>query len=128
MCDVRDLGRSVGDKSATWHATLGRGGRGVRYSTGIGQGEREVDIDALETFQPTIFLYDAYPGGIGLSTALYDLAPRLLAATHSLITGCTCPEGCPSCVGPVGEVSRTGKATALEILAAVLGSAERESR
>jgi len=126
MCDVRDLGRSVGDQSATWHATLGRGGRGVRYSTGIGRGERDIDLDRLETFQPTIFLYDRYPGGIGLSTALYDLAPQLLAATRDLIAGCSCLEGCPSCVGPVGEVSRQGKATALEILDAVLEPGGRD--
>ncbi len=125
MCDVRDLGRSVGDKSAAWHASLGRGGRGVRYAAGTGGGEREVDLEGLETFQPTLFLYDRYPGGIGLSTALFDLAPRLLTATRALIAGCACPEGCPSCVGPVGEVSRQGKTTALEILAAVLdGSGE----
>ncbi len=123
MCDIHDLGRSVGDKSATWHASLGRGSRGVRYSTGIGVEEKDVDLEALETFQPTIFLYDNYPGGIGFSNSLYDLAPELLKATCRLIRNCCCPEGCPSCVGPVGEVSEQGKSVALEILAHVLGGA-----
>lgn len=120
MCDIRDLGRSVGDKSATWHASLGRRSRGMRYSTGIGLDEREVDLEGLEKFQPTIFLYDNYPGGIGFSTALYDLAPQLLHATLDLIRNCGCQEGCPSCVGPVGEVSREGKKVAVEILSQVL--------
>ena len=123
MGDVRDLGRSVGDKSATWHASLGRGSRGVRYSTGLGRAETDVDLEALETFQPTIFLYDNYPGGIGFSNRLYDLAPTLLGATADLIRGCGCPEGCPSCVGPVGEVSPQGKVTALAILERVLNGA-----
>jgi DEAD/DEAH box helicase domain-containing protein len=116
MCDIRDLGRSVGDKSATWHAGLGRGSRGVRYSTGIGDDEVEVDLEELETFQPTIFLYDNYPGGIGFSSSLYDLAADILVATGRLIGRCQCTEGCPSCVGPVGEVSEEGKSVALEIL------------
>ena len=117
MCDVRDMGRSVGDKSASWHACLGRGSRGMRYRT---VGEEDVDLESLESFQPTIFLYDNYPGGTGFSNALYELAPTLLAATRSLIGACRCPEGCPSCVGPVGEVSRQGKAVALEILTSAL--------
>ncbi|MFO7768540.1 MAG: DEAD/DEAH box helicase [bacterium] len=120
MSDVRDLGRSVGDKSATWHASLGRGSRGVRYSTGSGRAERDVRLEGLETFQPTIFLFDSYPGGIGFSSVLYDLAPTLLGATRDLIRRCGCPEGCPSCVGPVGEVSPQGRAVALEILDRVL--------
>jgi len=127
MSDVRDMGRSVGDKSATWHASLGRGSRGMRYSTGIGSGEQDVELDELETFQPTIFLYDNYPGGIGFSSGLYDLASDLLQATHELIRNCTCPEGCPSCVGPVGEVSRQGKSVAGEILSRLLtGPASHE--
>jgi DEAD/DEAH box helicase domain-containing protein len=116
MCDIRDLGRSVGDKSATWHASLGRGSRGVRYSTGIGRDEMDVNLDELETFQPTIFLYDSYPGGIGFSSSLYDLSTDLLKATLRLIGNCQCTEGCPSCVGPVGEVREEGKSVALEIL------------
>jgi DEAD/DEAH box helicase domain-containing protein len=123
MCDVRDMGRSVGDKSATWHASLGRGSRGMRYSTGIGGGELDVDLESLETFQPTVYLYDNYPGGIGFSSGLYDLAPALLKSTYELIRGCGCQEGCPSCVGPVGEVSREGKSVAMEILSSVIGDA-----
>ncbi len=121
MCDVRDMGRSVGDKSATWCASLGRGSRGVRYSTGTGSEERDINLEGLETFQPTIFLYDNYPGGIGFSSSLFDLAAELLQGTLDLIRNCGCEEGCPSCVGPVGEVSSQGRAVATEILELVLG-------
>ncbi len=124
MCDIRDMGRSVGDKSATWYASLGRGSRGVRYSTGAGSEERDIDLEGIETFQPTIFLYDNYPGGIGFSSSLFDLTAELLRGTLDLIRNCGCEEGCPSCVGPVGEVSSQGRAVATEILDLVLGSGD----
>jgi DEAD/DEAH box helicase domain-containing protein len=53
---------------------------------------------------PTIFLYDRYPGGAGLSSRLYDVLGEVLVAAAKLLAGCPCPEGCPSCVGPPGEV------------------------
>ena len=39
----------------------------------------------------------------------------------SLVSACPCRDGCPSCVGPVGEVGSRGKEVALAILRAVLG-------
>jgi len=65
---------------------------------------------------PYIYLYDNYPGGIGLSEPLYQLHHRLLEQTEKLIAGCACAAGCPSCVGPVGEVGQGGKEMALAIL------------
>ena len=70
----------------------------------------------LETWEPDLFLYDSYPGGIGLSAPLYRLAPKLLAMTHELIAHCGCENGCPSCVGPVGEVGERGKEAGLAFL------------
>jgi DEAD/DEAH box helicase domain-containing protein len=51
-------------------------------------------------FHPTIFLYDNFPGGIGLSRPLYEIRDQVLKATHELIRSCSCEDGCPSCVGP----------------------------
>ena len=62
-----------------------------------------------------------YPGGIGLSEPLYHLHDRLLRESRSLIAACACREGCPSCVGPVGEVGSRGKEVAMAILDAVHG-------
>ena len=67
-----------------------------------------------------MFVYDAYPGGIGLSEPLYRLHDRLLAESRKLISACACADGCPSCVGPAGEVGHKGKQVALAILDAVL--------
>ncbi|MDX1765024.1 MAG: DUF1998 domain-containing protein, partial [bacterium] len=105
--DVRDLDRAVGDREGT---------RSARPGQGI---VREREISSLEetgAFEPTLFLYDAYPGGIGFSAKLYDLHDRLLRETESLIRHCSCQEGCPSCVGPVTEVGAMSKETALAIL------------
>jgi len=75
----------------------------------------------LETFEPNLYLYDAYPGGIGQSAPLYRLAPRLLRQTAELLAACGCEAGCPSCVGPVGEVGERGKEVAARILQELLG-------
>ena len=65
-------------------------------------------------------LYDNFPGGIGLSGPLYQALPRLLAGTQQLLQGCLCEGGCPSCVGPLGEVGERGKETAMRILTELL--------
>ena len=67
-----------------------------------------------------MFIYDNYPGGIGLSEPLYRLHARLLAESRSLIAACACHDGCPSCVGPAGEAGTRGKEVALALLDAIL--------
>ena len=51
-----------------------------------------------DTNEPTIFIYDSYRGGIGLSEKLHSLLPELLVSTLKLIQDCKCEEGCPSCI------------------------------
>ncbi len=70
----------------------------------------------LLAWEPNLYLYDAYPGGVGLSAPLFRLAGRLLLQTRDLIEGCGCEAGCPACVGPVGEIGERGKQVALDIL------------
>ena len=45
-----------------------------------------------------IFIYDSYPGGVGLSKQGYRMARETLLATFNLIKDCPCEEGCPSCI------------------------------
>jgi DEAD/DEAH box helicase domain-containing protein len=52
------------------------------------------------TFHPTVYIYDNFPGGIGLSRPLYEIREDVLAAVAQLIRSCGCDDGCPSCVGP----------------------------
>jgi len=46
----------------------------------------------------TIFIYDAFEGGIGISKKLYEIFPALNQATIGMIKECGCETGCPSCV------------------------------
>ena len=48
--------------------------------------------------QPVIFIYDGYPGGVGLSERAYETMEELLTTTFEMIRDCECEEGCPSCV------------------------------
>ncbi len=51
-----------------------------------------------DTGHAQIFIYDAYPGGIGISEKGYDLIEELWQATLRVIKECPCAEGCPSCI------------------------------
>src|ERR1022692_1788019 len=88
MCDPRDLG--------------------IAITEDISKGTK--------TFEPDLFLYDNYPGGIGQSQPLFKLTPKLLAGAMDVLRSCACDAGCPACVGPVGEVGERGKEAAVRIL------------
>lgn len=45
-----------------------------------------------------IFIYDGYPGGVGLAARAYEILEDLLRRTQELISGCPCEDGCPSCI------------------------------
>jgi len=52
----------------------------------------------FDTGKPTVFIYDSYEGGIGISEKLYELIEKLFETTLRLIKDCECEEGCPSCI------------------------------
>jgi DEAD/DEAH box helicase domain-containing protein len=79
MCDRRDLGVHSDPKS--------------RLSEGA----------------PSIIIYDQIPAGIGLSQRLYEVHKELVGRALELVTFCKCPNGCPSCVGPLSEGGQGGK-------------------
>lgn len=47
---------------------------------------------------PSVFLYDGYPGGIGLAARLFDVFQELVTRTAILVRECECDTGCPSCI------------------------------
>jgi DEAD/DEAH box helicase domain-containing protein len=108
MCDRRDLGTAVGERPASPGVETGDW---QEYSTASDDPTR-----MKEFFEPNLYLYDAYPGGIGFSEPLYLVHDLLLRRTRELIVGCPCESGCPSCVGPAGEKSERTKEAALAIL------------
>jgi DEAD/DEAH box helicase domain-containing protein len=112
MCDRRDLGTAVGERPPSagveteWQEEFVTGKTHTEDLTG----------DRNELFEPNLYLYDAYPGGIGFSEPLYRVCDLLLRRTRELIAACPCKNGCPSCVGPAGEKSERTKEAALAIL------------
>ena len=51
-----------------------------------------------QTGEPTIFIYDGHPGGIGITRRGFDCFERLTADAHGLVDECPCESGCPSCI------------------------------
>jgi DEAD/DEAH box helicase domain-containing protein len=83
----------------------------------------ETDAETGRDQAPRLFIYDNYPGGIGFSEPLFRLHDEMLAATARLIAECGCANGCPSCVGPIGDTGPLAKAAALRILDRLRGTA-----
>jgi DEAD/DEAH box helicase domain-containing protein len=65
---------------------------------------------------PAVILYDMVAGGIGLSDKLYDIQDTLLAEAQSIVSKCSCKDGCPACVGPVAENGSGAKEETLALL------------
>jgi DEAD/DEAH box helicase domain-containing protein len=108
MCDQRDLGTAVGERPTS----AGIETEWMKFSDTPPNDAAEMK----EFFEPNLYLYDAYPGGIGFSEPLYRLHDLLLRRTRELIVACPCDNGCPSCVGPAGEKSEMTKEATLAIL------------
>lgn len=51
-----------------------------------------------DTQEATIFIYDAYEGGIGITQKAVDVFVDLLKSTRDLLKNCSCHDGCPSCI------------------------------
>ncbi|NUP10334.1 MAG: DEAD/DEAH box helicase [Polyangiaceae bacterium] len=96
MCEPRDIGQSIED------------GCLAGESSGTGS-----------EFDPTLFLFDNVPGGIGLAARIHEQAAALLVRVRTLLSKCACERGCPQCVGAIDA------ATAIPTGAAVVHSRKR---
>ena len=134
MCDGRDLDHCVGERAGRWFVRPEASSQG-RYEfalvptddtdtqgenwlrIGVNEGDKldELSSEVLGRFDPTLYLYDSIPGGMGLASQLYDLFPNLLEQACQMLENCPCEEGCPSCVGPPLEVGSRARACALAI-------------
>jgi DEAD/DEAH box helicase domain-containing protein len=66
---------------------------------------------------PVIYLWETVPGGVGLSTRLFDRTAELVGAALALVEGCDCRAGCPACVGPdTGAAGPDARAAATRLL------------
>lgn len=95
MADARDLQKAVGNGDGAWFAISDDRGRGRV------QGTDDTPVELLQSFVPTVYLYDNFPGGVGLSEPLWRRQGELLQRALQLVSDCDCQAGCPACVGPV---------------------------
>ncbi|MDX2054146.1 MAG: DEAD/DEAH box helicase [Polyangiaceae bacterium] len=128
MCDPRDIGQTLGDGGdealalRAEHAPLPQSAevrapeQALSYSTAPG---RNPHTGQTGQHDPTIFLFDAHPGGVGLAPRIYERAVELLGRAKLLIEGCGCQVGCPGCVGP-SDMRRTRRSMALRLASALL--------
>jgi DEAD/DEAH box helicase domain-containing protein len=79
MIDPRDVGKTLGSRD---------------------EAEGPPRKEGAVGFDPTIFLYDNVPGGVGLAARLFDQREELMLRTRRLLESCPCEEGCPACIGP----------------------------
>jgi DEAD/DEAH box helicase domain-containing protein len=108
MCDRQDIGIAIGSGNEGDSPDLTRTGEPVTLSD-----------------EPRIFVFDNYPSGIGFSEPLFAMDDELRRRTRDLIAGCECQQGCPACVGPIGDAGPLAKMVALRILD-LIGVAARE--
>jgi DEAD/DEAH box helicase domain-containing protein len=116
MCDGRDLGTAIGERPPA---------PDIDSDQAVIAGDaKDLSRSAVEPwmsgqkefFEPNLYLYDAYPGGIGFSEPLFRAHGILVRKTRELIQACPCDAGCPSCVGPAGDLVPRAKEAALTIL------------
>jgi len=120
MAEARDLQKSVGSGDGAWFVSADANGRGqLRGSDG-----QPATLAPDAPFTPTVYLYDAFPGGIGQSEPLFQRREDLIAQSITLIERCDCRAGCPGCVGPILAADehanmdvQTSKSLALRVLA-----------
>ncbi|OGD13405.1 MAG: helicase [Candidatus Aminicenantes bacterium RBG_16_66_30] len=118
MCDLHDVGVSIGDnttgESLPPRLAPARPGPAV-------QGQDETPLAMDPDFEPNIFIYDSFPGGIGLSPSLFSLEGRLLEHALKTLEACPCRDGCPSCTGATNESGKEAKKVARILLQGLLG-------
>jgi DEAD/DEAH box helicase domain-containing protein len=127
MCDRRDLGTAIGERLPD--ASVGQTFLSVPPSLNPSSSgdftstrmQDAISADAKEFFEPNLYLFDAYPGGIGFSEPLFRTHALLMQKTRELISACACDQGCPSCVGPAGDLAPGAKEAALAILDRLCG-------
>ncbi|MBN1297562.1 DEAD/DEAH box helicase, partial [bacterium] len=111
MCDPRDIGTCVGCAEGYWTARTDH--LGLVQITGQ---------PPSTTGSVNLFIYDRYPGGIGLSEHLFRKATEVVHAARIMTERCDCRFGCPACIGPVIAGEFDGKYAAISVLRVLSGS------
>ncbi len=116
MAEARDLQKAVGSGDGGWYAVSDARGRGqLRTQDGASCAPEQASA-----FTPTVFLYDNFPGGVGLSEPLWRRQAELVRLARELVAACDCRGGCPACVGPVLATDETRERSPRALAAQVL--------
>lgn len=83
----------------------------------------EAQVRSPFTELPTVYLYDAIPGGVGLADKLFEVRSALIDACLRGLETCECESGCPSCVGAQVEPNGVAKKAARLLLERLVGEA-----
>ena len=125
MCDHRDLGTAIGERPPAADSESTSAVVGAEHAAPLSgtietftpsRMEDAISAGTKEFFEPNLYLFDAYPGGIGFSEPLFRTHDLLMQKTRELISACACEQGCPSCVGPAGDLAPRAKEASLAIL------------
>ena len=128
MCAANDLLVTVGSRIEDPDRELPRMSNGTSLAHGVAAGASargplpDGAIRPMLLDDPTVYLYDKCPGGVGFSEKLFALHTELMTNARDLITRCPCMSGCPSCVGPEDLVTKDGKAAAIALMDAALAA------
>ena len=116
MCDHRDLGVVTEVRAALGTVPAARLATAAAEFTVAPGHEAPPGMPPAESDGTAVFIYDAHPGGVGLSAKLFDLHQELLAAATSLLRECDCDAGCPACVGPIAGLEQGAKLLTLRLV------------
>ena len=103
LCEPGDIGQTLGDQGPE-EVVPNRQQQGPRAG-----------------FDPTVFLYDHVPGGVGLAERIYERTEELVERAFGLVQRCRCQCGCPVCVGATDTVSGVRKHAAMQMFGILLG-------
>jgi DEAD/DEAH box helicase domain-containing protein len=84
-------------------------------------------MKAVHSDLPTIFMYDRYPGGVGLSEALYKEMDIVLKEAEGVLLRCPCSHGCPSCTGGLGGEEKNLALSLAKVLKGVVHDVAKKS-
>jgi DEAD/DEAH box helicase domain-containing protein len=125
MCEPSDINRTLGDGYGEGDTSSDASGSGSVDLPG-----RNYTLGRTGKSEPTLFLFDAQPGGVGLARRIFDCAPAWLRSALRSIESCNCRAGCPGCIGPIaGDGGRLGhKRLAIDLLTAICTTAQQWPR
>ncbi|MGB9708453.1 MAG: DEAD/DEAH box helicase [Infirmifilum sp.] len=68
------------------------------YAGQLVLGAAPTDMGGISFPSGHIYIYDAFPGGSGVTKALYSRMEHVIRKAYDIVSRCTCEDGCPRCI------------------------------